>query len=189
MILPIVAYGASILRKECTVISTDYPQLNNLIADMWDTLDSADGVGLAAPQVNFAIKLFLVDSAKTYQPHTEAAATKQQERGIRKVFINPTIITYSKEKDIADEGCLSIPGIYAPTERSISIRIRYVDERFRERIETYQGRTARMIQHEYDHILGKLHIDYLSNLQKIRLSNKLNRIRKGKIKAEYPMLY
>ncbi|HWV75152.1 MAG TPA: peptide deformylase [Pseudosphingobacterium sp.] len=188
MILPIVAYGASILRKECIAISADYPQLNNLIADMWDTLDSADGVGLAAPQVNVAIKLFLVDSAKTYQPYIDAP-TKQQERAIRKVFINPTIITYSKEKDIADEGCLSIPGIYVPTERSISIRIRYVDERFHERIETYQGRTARMIQHEYDHIIGKLHIDYLPNLQKIRLSSKLNKIRKGKIKAEYPMYY
>lgn len=188
MILPIVPYGASILRKQCAEISADHTHLNDLIIHMWNTLDFADGVGLAAPQVNAAIKLFLIDSAKTYLPTSDTTINRQEE-GIRKVFINPLMLAYSKENNIADEGCLSIPGIYASIVRSTSIKIKYFDENFHEHIEMYHGRTARMIQHEYDHILGRLHIDYLPNLQKILLSNKLDKLKKGKISVKYPMNY
>jgi len=180
MILPIITYGHSVLTTPGKEISPDYSQLVELIQNMWDTVDHADGVGLAAPQINLSIKLFVVDSVKTY-PVLPDSTTAKQAQGIRKAFINPTILAYSKEKDIEDEGCLSIPGIYVPVERSVSITIKYVDEHFVEHTETYHGRTARMIQHEYDHVMGKLYLDYLSPLQKLRLQNRLKKIRKGKI--------
>lgn len=182
MILPIAAYSLPVLRQHCAALTPTYENLNQLIANMWETLDHADGVGLAAPQVNHPIQLFIVDSLKTYTgPLTECP-------GIRKVFINPDIRHYSKETNKEEEGCLSIPGIYAPIERASTIEIHYLDEYFHPHTAIYQGRTARMIQHEYDHIKGKLYLDYLSPLQKALLKNKLEKIRKGKTRAPYELL-
>jgi len=188
--LPIVAYGFSILRQVCTPVTPMYNDLNSLIQQMWQTLDHADGVGLAAPQVNHGIRLFLVDSAKIYKSLSSHDENKYEDMpGIRKVFINPTILNYSEVKTKEEEGCLSIPEIYIPIERSSSITIEYLDEKFVTHTATYRGKTARIIQHEYDHIMGKLYLDYLSPLQKALLKNKLEKIRKGKIKAPYKLLY
>jgi len=190
MILPIVAYGVSTLKKSGVAVSPNDCQLPDLIRDMWQTLDHADGVGLAAPQVNKNWRLFIVDSAKVYRNLPADEVNKHPDApGIRKVFINASILHYSETKTTAEEGCLSIPDIYIPVERAYTITIRYADELFHEYTETFHGHTARMIQHEYDHTQGKLHIDYLPPLQRILLRNKLENIRKGKKRATYPMLF
>jgi len=184
MILPVVAYGATILRTPCHPVTTHTPGLQQLIVNMWHTLDNADGVGLAAPQVNQPYQLFIVDSLKTTANQYTAAHTA----GIRQVFFNAVILEYSTEKCIDTEGCLSIPGIWEAVSRAAHITLQYQDEHFITHTKLFAGDTARMIQHEYDHVQGKLYLDYLSPLHKTLLKNKLQAIAKGKTKARYPMI-
>ncbi|PSL49123.1 peptide deformylase [Chitinophaga niastensis] len=170
MILPIIPYGAAVLRLVCQNITPDTPGLSQLITNMWATLERAKGAGLAAPQVNRPYRLFLVTAID-----------------FKAVFINARILEYSEETNIDTEGCLSIPGIWEEVERSQSILLEYQDEHFVTHTCTFSGDIARAIQHEYDHTNGKLYLDYLPALRRSLLKNKLQDIAKGKIKAAYPM--
>ncbi|MET3875036.1 peptide deformylase [Chitinophaga sp. OAE865] len=170
MILPINAYGANILRQQCEIITPATPGITTLIRDMWATLEHANGAGLAAPQVNRPLRLFIITTDD-----------------FKDVFINPEILLYSEEIIYNTEGCLSIPGIWEDVPRAASVTLQYQDEHFATRTATFGGNIARAIQHEYDHINGKLYLDYLSPLKKSLLKNKLQAIAKGKVKAAYPM--
>lgn len=178
MILPIYLYGQPVLRKKCKDIDSDYPDLNKLIDNMFETMYEAEGVGLAAPQVGLDIRLFVVD----LEPLAE---DKPQYSGFKKVFINPKIVERKGEIVKFDEGCLSLPGINETVEREESIRIQYWDENFVEHEEEYSDFFARCIQHEYDHIEGTLFVDKLSAIRKQLLKNKLNNLAKGKTRAFY----
>ncbi len=190
MILPIVAYGAPVLRRVCKDISADYPDLNKLAEDMWETMYSSNGVGLAAPQVNRDIRLFVVDSSQIFKNQDEEDKGKYaDEPGIKQVFINAHIKEFDGEDWTYNEGCLSIPKIREDVIRPEEVTIEYADENFEVKIEKFVGITARIIQHEYDHIEGKLFIDYLKPLRKKMLRGKLNDISKGKLKLDYKMMY
>lgn len=190
MILPIVAYGADVLRKTALDIAHDYPQLEKLIADMWETMYASNGVGLAAPQINKTIRLFVMDSAQIFEHQEEEDKGEYpDEPGIKKVFINAHITSYDGEEWPYNEGCLSIPKIREDVMRPEEITIEYLDENFHAHTGTFNGITARIIQHEYDHIEGKLFIDYLKPLKKKMLQGKLNDISKGKIKVDYKMAF
>ncbi len=190
MILPIVAYGAHILRKEAKNITPDYDNLNALIEDMWETMYSSNGVGLAAPQINKNIRLFVMDSAQIFDNLEEDELGKYPDGpGIKKVFINAIIKEYTGEEWLYNEGCLSIPKIREDIVRPQTIVIEYLDENFLPHTETFNGITARIIQHEYDHIQGKLFIDYLKPLKRKLLQSKLTDISKGKMKVDYKMMF
>jgi peptide deformylase len=190
MILPIVAYGAPVLRRVCKDISADYPDLNKLAEDMWETMYSSNGVGLAAPQVNRDIRLFVVDSSQIFKNQDEEDKGKYaDEPGIKQVFINAHIKEFDGEDWTYNEGCLSIPKIREDVIRPEEVTIEYADENFEVKTEKFVGITARIIQHEYDHIEGKLFIDYLKPLRKKMLRGKLNDISKGKLKLDYKMMY
>jgi peptide deformylase len=180
--LPIVAYGSAVLKKRAKEIQKGHPGLVQLIADMYATLHDAQGVGLAAPQVNEGIRLFVTDG-KGYE---------KEEPGLkdfRKVFINPAIVEESGQAWPFNEGCLSIPGIREDVNRKPRLRIRYVDENWMPHEETYEGIAARIIQHEYDHIEGVLFTDRLSAFRKRLLKGKLDDIAKGKVDVEYRMRF
>jgi peptide deformylase len=190
MILPIVAYGAPVLRKVAQEIGSDYPDLQKLIADMWETMYASSGVGLAAPQINRDIRLFVVDSAQIFENQDEdEKGIHPDEPGIRKVFINAHITSFEGDSWSYNEGCLSIPKIREDVMRPQTVTMQYMDEHFKTHTETFSGITARVIQHEYDHIEGKLFIDYLKPLKKKMLQGKLNDISKGKIKVDYKMTF
>jgi len=191
MILPIVSYGHSILRQKCRVIDRRYPELNNLIDDMWNTLYAANGCGLAAPQVNHTIRLFIVDSIETFEKMEEEDrdAFFDGDSGIRETFINAKIIGKSDDVWVEKEGCLSIPTLTEEVERPWSIEIEYYDRNFMKHTAMFNGTTARMIQHEYDHTEGKLYLDYVKPLTKRLLNGKLTKISKGEIKAKYKMRF
>jgi len=190
MILPIVAYGAPVLRKVCKDISPDYPNLNKLVEDMWETMYSSNGVGLAAPQVNRDVRLFVVDSSQIFKNQDEEDKGKYaDEPGIKQVFINAHIKEFDGQDWTYNEGCLSIPKIREDVIRPEEVTIEYADENFEVKTEKFVGITARIIQHEYDHIEGKLFIDYLKPLRKKMLRGKLNDISKGKLKMDYKMMY
>ncbi|HEY4786707.1 MAG TPA: peptide deformylase [Bacteroidales bacterium] len=191
MILPIISYGHSVLRLKGAEIDAGYPELENLITNMWETLEAADGSGLAAPQVNHAIRLFIVDSLGTW----ERMKTENRDdyfegdTGIKETFINARITKYFDESWTESEGCLSIPTLSEDVERPWSITIQYMDRNFQKHITTFHGITARIIQHEYDHTEGKLYIDYLKPLTKRLLNGKLTKISKGQIAARYKMKF
>lgn len=188
MILPITAYGNSVLRKQCEDISRDYPGLQELISNMWETLYASHGVGLAAPQVNRPIRLFLVDSLHVIEQFSpEEKAEYPDDNGIKQVFINARIKALDGEPWAYEEGCLSIPRIREDVDRPESVRIEYLDEAFQTHEETFNGLTARVIQHEYDHIEGKLFIDYLKPLKRRLLKKKLEDISRGKVSVDYKM--
>jgi peptide deformylase len=188
MILPIVAYGAPVLRKIAEPITKNYEQFEKLLADMWETMYSSNGVGLAAPQINKNLRLFVVDSTQIFENlEAEEKGKYSDEPGIKKAFINPTIEKLEGEEWVYNEGCLSIPKIREDISRPEIVVLKYMDEQFNEHIETFTGITARVIQHEYDHIEGKLFIDYLKPLRKKMLQGKLNDISKGKVKVDYKM--
>ena len=190
MILPIVAYGSNILRKVAKDITPDYPNLQNLIADMWETMYYSNGVGLAAPQINKDVRLFVMDSAQIFEHQEEEDKGKYpDEPGVKKVFINAHVKNLDGEEWSYNEGCLSIPKIREDINRPGTITLEYVDENFVPQTETFIGLTARIIQHEYDHIDGKLFIDYLKPLKRKMLQGKLNDISKGKIKVDYKMVF
>ncbi|MFA9215358.1 MAG: peptide deformylase [Candidatus Methylacidiphilales bacterium] len=178
MILPIVAYGDTVLRKVGDNISADYEGLKDLVANMWETMYSAQGVGLAAPQVGKAINLFVVDTS---------GFEDEDYPDLKRVFINAEIIEEWGEEWAFEEGCLSIPHIREDVYRWSDIAIKYQDENFEWHEEEFDGIAARVIQHEYDHIKGKLFVDYLSPLKKRLLKNKLVNISKGGANTKYRM--
>jgi len=190
MILPIVAYGAPILRTISKDITSEYPNLPKLIEDMWETMYSSNGVGLAAPQINRDIRLFVVDSSQIFANLDEDEKDKYPDGpGIRQVFINAHIIGLEGEEWAYNEGCLSIPKIREDIFRSEEVTLEYADENFELHTETYNGITARIILHEYDHIEGKLFIDYLKPLKRKLLKGKLDDISRGKISVDYKMSF
>ena len=190
MILPIVAYGSPILRKVCGDIDPAYPDLNKLIADMWETMYNSNGVGLAAPQVNKAIRLFVMDSLQIIEGLEEDEKNDYPgDNGFKGVFINAHIIDLEGEEWKYNEGCLSIPKIREDVFRQPEVTIEFMDENFQPQRETFTGISARVILHEYDHIEGKLFIDYLKPLKRKMLRGKLTDISKGKIKVDYKMVF
>lgn len=182
MVLPVYAYGSPHLRKISEDIGSDYKGLSDLIENMFETMKSSEGVGLAAPQVGLSIRLFVVD-ANIY------ADEEPSLDGFRKVFINADIYAYDGEEELITEGCLSIPGIHEDVSRPTFIRIRYLNEHFEECDEEYTGMAARIIQHEYDHLDGILFTDKLSALKKRLLKGKLRDITQGKTNAHYKMIF
>lgn len=189
MILPIVAYGSPILRKVCAEITPTFPNLEKLIADMWETMYASNGVGLAAPQINKGIRLFVVDSTQIFQNQdNEDKGKYPDEPGMKQVFINAHIKEFDGDDWSYNEGCLSIPKIREEIIRPEEVVLEYMDENFILQTRRFIGITARVIQHEYDHIEGKLFIDYLKPLRKKILQGKLNDISKGKIKMDYKMM-
>jgi len=191
MILPIVAYGAPVLRKVATDIASDYPDLEKLIADMWETMYNSNGVGLAAPQINRSIRLFTVDSTQIFSNMDEDDDPDEfpDAPGFKGVFINAHIIDTQGEEWAYNEGCLSIPKVREDIYRAESVTLTYQDEHFETHTKTFNGITARVILHEYDHIEGKLFIDYIKPLKKVMLKRKLDDITKGKIKTDYRMMF
>lgn len=189
MQLPIIAYGTPILRKVAREIDADYPDLKKLIEDMWETLYASNGVGLAAPQINRDIRLFLVDSEVIFKNMEPGDESYPDDPGIKRVFINAKIKKLEGEPWPYNEGCLSIPKINEDVIRPETVVLEYQDENFEHHTETFNGMTARIIQHEYDHIEGKLFIDYLKPLKKKLLQRKLTDISKGKIQVGYKMLF
>jgi peptide deformylase len=190
MILPIVAYGAPVLRKVAGDITKDYPQLDKFIDDMWETMYYSNGVGLAAPQVNKDIRVFVIDTEQIFEHLEDDEKGKYpDEPGVKKVFINPHIKQVAGEEWSYNEGCLSIPKIREDIMRPETVMMEYLDENFQLHTGTFNGITARVIQHEYDHLEGKLFIDYLKPLKRKMLQGKLNDISKGKIKVDYKMLF
>ena len=187
MTLPIVAYGAAVLRKVAEPINADYPNLTKLIEDMWETMYDSNGVGLAAPQINRAIRLFVMDSQQIFENAEPEDASYPDAPGIKAVFINAQIIELSGNEWVYNEGCLSIPKIREDVSRHEQVTMKYMDENFIEHTTTFDGMTARIILHEYDHIEGKLFIDYIKPLRKKMLQGKLNDIHKGKVRVDYKM--
>ena len=189
MILPIIAYGAQVLRTVCKDIDANYPGLEKLIEDMWETMYASNGVGLAAPQVNRGIRLFLVDSTQIFEGMEESDKGKYpDEPGIKQVFINAQIKQLNGNEWAYNEGCLSIPKIREDIYRMQEVTLTYMDEQFSEHETTFNGITGRVILHEYDHIEGKLFIDYLKPLKRKLLKGKLDDISKGKVKVDYKMM-
>ena len=188
MILPIVAYGTPVLKKKGSDITPDYPAFEQLLENMWETMYKANGVGLAAPQVGIAIRLFIVDASPFADDDELTEEEQKQLTGFKKVFINPQI-EESGEEWAFNEGCLSIPDIREDVYRQEEIQIRYWDENFKEHTEQYSGLAARVIQHEYDHIEGVLFTDKLSPLKKRLIKGKLNNIAKGNIDVDYKMRF
>lgn len=184
MILPIVAFGDAVLRRETDEINQDYPKLKELIENMYETMENAPGVGLAAPQVGLAIRLFVVDTTVIYEEEEE-----NKDAGIRRAFINPIMIDEWGKKWDFEEGCLSIPGVREKVSRHSEIKIEYYDSEFNLVEETFDGMNARVIQHEYDHLEGVLFTDYLGALKKRRLNRKLRNISKGEINVDYRMRF
>jgi peptide deformylase len=190
MILPIVAYGAQILRKVSATIDASYPALPKLLEDMWETMYSSNGVGLAAPQINKDIRLFVIDSAQIFESLEPHEIGKYPDApGVKQVFINAKVVDLAGEVWSYNEGCLSIPNIREDVSRHETVTIEYQDENFNTHTKTFNGITARVILHEYDHIEGKLFIDYLKPLRKKLLQGKLNDISKGKTRIDYKMIF
>lgn len=190
MILPIVAYGSPVLRKICKDISQDYPELEKLIADMWETMYNSNGVGLAAPQVNREMRLFVMDSTQIFENLEEDEQDLYpDDPGYKGTFINAQITKIEGKEWSYNEGCLSIPKIREDVLRGEIVTIDYLDENFKPFTKTFNGITARVILHEYDHIEGKLFIDYIKPLKRTLLKRKLMDISKGKISVDYRMVF
>ncbi|SHO61277.1 MULTISPECIES: peptide deformylase [Algoriphagus] len=181
MIYPIVAYGNPILKREAEEIE-EGKELNNLIEDMFATMDHASGVGLAAPQINQGVRLFVIDSTLMLDEDDE-------EKGVRRAFINPIILDEYGDKFSFEEGCLSIPDVRAEIIRPETLTIEYFDENWNLKEEEFSGMTARVIQHEYDHLEGILFVDYLKGLKKRLVQSKLIEVSKGKVSTDYRMIY
>lgn len=182
MILPIYAYGQPVLKKKAKPIDSDYPELAKLIDDMWETMYNASGVGIAAPQIGLSIRLFVID---TIQIQKEG----EENLGVKKVFINANILETSGELWSYEEGCLSIPNINGDVERESKVVIEYMDENFKPHKSEFDGMTARVIMHEYDHIEGILFTEKLSLLKRKLIQRKLDAIRAGKSNASYRIKY
>lgn len=182
MILPIYAYGFPVLKKKATLIDKDHEGLTELIENMWETMYNAKGIGLAAPQIGKSIRIFLVDTVQLEDDEKDL-------KGIKKILINPEIISEEGEPQSYEEGCLSIPDIRGDVTRNPNIKIKYYDENFEEFTESYSGINARVIQHEYDHLEGKLFTEQLQPLRKRLIKRKLEAIKKGKVSTDYRMRF
>ncbi len=189
MTLPIVAYGDPVLRKTAKNIEKDYPDLEKLVANMWETMYKANGVGLAAPQIGRPIRLFLVDASPFAEDEDFSEEEKAAMKDFKKVFINARMQEEEGKSWSFNEGCLSIPDVNEDVSRKETITITFLDEDFQEHTETYGGILARIIQHEYDHIEGILFTDKLSSLKRRLLKGKLSNISKGKIEVDYKMRF
>ena len=190
MTLPIVAYGSPVLRKVCDDITADYSNLDKLVADMWETMYNSNGVGLAAPQVNVPIRLFVMDSEQVFLNQEEDEKDEYPDApGYKGVFINAHITRLNGNEWSYNEGCLSIPKIREDVYRNEEVEIEFVDENFQPHTQTFNGLTARIILHEYDHIEGKLFIDHIKPLKRKLLKRKLDDISKGKIHVDYRMVF
>lgn len=189
MVLPIVAYGSEILRKKAVDITPDYPGLEQFIADMWETMYASNGVGLAAPQVNRDIRMFVVDSEQIFRNLEEDEETYPDDPGIKQLFINARIVSTEGDPWPYNEGCLSIPKVREDINRPEAVTLAYMDEQFQQHTRTFNGVTGRIILHEYDHTEGKLFIDYLSPLKRRMLKRKLEDISKGLVKTDYRMVF
>lgn len=189
MILPIIGYGDAVLRKKGVEISKDYPELNQLITNMFDTMYNAHGVGLAAPQIGLSIRLFVIDTTP-FSENDDLSKQEQEElKGFKKVFINAKILKEEGGLWAFNEGCLSIPGIHEDVTRHDKITIEYYDENFQKHTEEYDGLRARVIQHEYDHIEGILFTDKISSFKKRLNEKKLKNIMEGKTSVDYRMKF
>lgn len=189
MILPIVAYGDPVLRKVAEDIDKEYPKLDELLADMWETMYNANGVGLAAPQIGLAIRLFVIDTSPFSDDEDLSEEEQKALKDFKRVFINARIEKETGKEWAFNEGCLSIPDVREDVIRKDTLTISYLDGEFKARTEVYDGLLARVIQHEYDHIEGILFTDKLSTLKKRLLKGRLANIAKGNIKVEYRMRY
>lgn len=192
MILPIVAYGHPVLRKVAEDITPDYPGLPKLIEDMWETMYGSNGVGLAAPQINKPIRLFVVDSAQIFANMDEEEKAEESypdAPGIKQVFINAHIVDEAGDDWAYNEGCLSIPKIREDIYRAEEVTLTYLDENFIQHTKTFDGITGRVILHEYDHIDGKLFIDHISPLKRKLYKRKLDDISKGSVRVDYKMMF
>lgn len=189
MILPIVAYGSPVLKKKAVDIPADFEELDTLIANMWETMYAASGVGLAAPQVGRSLRLFVIDASPFAEDDKLEEAEQQHLKDFKKVFINAKIDEESGEEWAFTEGCLSIPDVREEVKRKETVVITYQNEQGNQLTETYHGLAARVIQHEYDHIEGLLFTDKLSPLKKRLIKGKLTSISKGKITPDYKMKF
>lgn len=189
MILPIVGYGDPVLRKRGEEITKDYHNLEQVIADMYETMYNAYGVGLAAPQVGLSIRLFVVDTKPFSEDEDLPKEEQEQLAGFRKTFINAKILKEEGEEWVFNEGCLSIPDVREDVYRHERITIEYYDEDFNKHTEEYDGLIARVIQHEYDHIEGILFTDKISSLKKRLIQKKLQNIMEGKARPDYKMKF
>ncbi|MCL6217611.1 peptide deformylase [Zunongwangia pacifica] len=189
MILPIVAYGDPVLKKKAKPIDKDYPKLEELISNMWDTMYNAYGVGLAAPQVGVPIRLFVIDAAPFAEDDDLSASEKEYLKGFKKVFINAQIIEETGDEWAFSEGCLSIPDVREDIFRKPEVTIEYQDQNFETQKETFTGLAARVVQHEYDHTEGILFTEKISSLKKRLINGRLKKISSGKIKVDYKMRF
>lgn len=190
MILPVFAYGQPVLRKVATDITPEFPELETLIADMWETMYKSSGVGLAAPQIGKPIRLFVIDTVQIVEGFDEEDKKEfPDEKPVKSVFINAQIKALDGELWAYNEGCLSIPKIREDVRRHQTVTISYLDEDFQPHTETFSGITARVILHEYDHIEGKLFIDHISPLKRRLIKKKLDDISAGKVKTDYRMSF
>ena len=178
MILPICTYGNAVLRKVCEPLPSDYPNLKELIENMYETMYNASGVGLAAPQIGLSVRLLVIDLAPYKEDDVELGAFKA-------TMINPQLLEASEETVTDEEGCLSVPGIHENVSRSVKIKISYLDENFNEHTEIFEGFKARVVQHEYDHIEGKIFTDKVSPLRRQLMKSKLMNMAKGKFSCSY----
>lgn len=189
MILPIIGYGDPVLRKKGIEIPKDYPNLKQIVADMYETMYNAYGVGLAAPQVGLAIRLFVIDTSPFSEDDDLSKEEQEQLSKFKKTFINPTILKEEGEEWGFNEGCLSIPEVREDVYRHEKITIEYYDEDFNKYTDVYDGLIARVIQHEYDHIEGILFTDRISSLKKRLIQKKLQNIMEGKTRPDYKMKF
>ena len=189
MILPIVAYGDPVLRKVAKEIDSDYPKLTELIANMRQTMYNAHGVGIAAPQIGKAIRIFVIDATPFAEDEDFSEEERDQLKEFNKVFINPKVLNEEGEEWAFSEGCLSIPEIREDVFRPYSVTFEYQDENFEQHTQTLTGAAARVFQHEYDHIEGILFTDKLSSLKKRIIKKKLEKISMGKVDIEYRMRF
>ena len=181
MILPIVSFGNSILRCKCSPVQENQP-IEDILKNMYETMYNAQGVGLAAPQVGLDLSIFIIDTTPFCDDENNLIPLKKE-------FINPEIIDYSGKDESFNEGCLSIPGLREDVIRKDQIKIRYFDKNFNEYTEKYEGINSRVIQHEYDHLIGVLFTDRVSTLKKKLLKSKLNKIKNGDIEVDYNMKF
>ncbi len=182
MILPVYGYGHPLLRKVSEEIDQNYPQLEQLILNMYDTMYASEGVGLAAPQIGLNIRLFIIDA-------TPYAKETKEQYPLKRTFINPKILNETGEHHDFEEGCLSIPDIREKVSRQTKVTLQFQDEQFQTHTEEFEGMMARIIQHEYDHLEGIMFVDHISNIRKMLLRKRLNDIVTGKVNPGYKMKY
>lgn len=181
MILPIFAYGARVLKRKAKVVERDFPDVETLISDMWETMYNASGVGLAAPQVGKSVRIFIVDTTQVSQ--------EREVAGIKRVFLNAAKVSESGDDWSYEEGCLSIPEVRGDVERPEEITLRYLNEEWTEVVETFTDIEARVIQHEFDHLEGILFTELLKPVRKRRVKRKLENIKKGIVEVDYPLRF